>query len=100
MRTTLVALCFAGALCAVASAQTPAEVAVAVGETVTFPLPRQPQIIGVEDPAIASLEVLPDGRARVTGRREGGTRIVGRDHAQVPMIIGVKVVAATPPAVP
>jgi len=75
-------------------------ITVAVGETVTFALPRQPQILGVEDPAIASLTVLPDGRARVTGRHEGRTRIVGRDNAQVPMIFEVKVVAPAPPAPP
>ena len=85
---------------AVAGAQPADAITVAVGETVTFALPRQPQIIGVEDATIASLEVLPDGHAKVTGRREGRTRIVGRDHAQVPMIFGVKVVAPPPPASP
>jgi len=84
-------------LCLVTLAWAEEEWVVQVGETKSFPLPRQPQIIGVEDPSIASMEVQPDGTARITGRREGTTRIIGRDNAQVPIVIGLKVVAPPPP---
>jgi Flp pilus assembly secretin CpaC len=87
-------------LCLGATAAAEGEWVVQVGETKSFALPRQPQIIGVEDPSIASMRVLPDGTARVTGLREGTTRIVGRDNAQVPIVIGVKVVAPPPPPAP
>jgi hypothetical protein len=74
-----------------ALSQTPEEVLVRVGRSVTFPLPRQPQRLVSEDPSVAVVEVLPDGKARVTGVAVGTTRIVGRDHAQVPMTIEVRV---------
>jgi Flp pilus assembly secretin CpaC len=69
-----------------------AGVQVEVGRTVKIKLPRQPRIIGVEDPTIATLRLLPDGHALVTGRRIGRTRIIGRDFAEVPIIIKVAVV--------
>ncbi len=74
-----------------ALSQTPEEVLVREGRSVTFPLPRQPQTLASEDPSVALVEILPDGKARVTGVSEGSTRIVGRDHAQVPIIIRVRV---------
>lgn len=66
-------------------------VRVKVGKTVKITLPRQPQIVGVEDPSIATLKVLPDGHALVRGVRAGRTRIIGRDNAQLPFIIPVTV---------
>jgi Flp pilus assembly secretin CpaC len=82
------------ALLAVALWATPAsadEVVVKVGAAVVITLPRQPQRIAVEDETVASLTLLPDGRARVRGLRVGRTRIIGRDHAQVPIIVPVRV---------
>ena len=76
-----------------ALSQTPEEVIVRVDRSVTFPLPRQPLTLASEDPSVAVVEVLPDGKARVTGISVGSTRIVGRDHAQVPIIIAVRVLA-------
>ncbi len=74
-----------------AAAQTPEVVVVKVGKTVTFPLPRRPQTLSSEDSSVASLEVLPSGQARVTGHKPGSTRLVGRDDAQRPIIIQVRV---------
>jgi hypothetical protein len=54
-------------------------------------VPRLLQTIGVEDETVASLTLLPDGHARVRGRRVGRTRIIGRDYAQVPIVIRVRV---------
>ena len=75
-----------------ALSQTPEEVIVRVDRSVTFPLPRQPMTLASEDPSVAVVEVLQDGKARVTGISAGNTRIVGRDHAQVPIIIAVRVI--------
>ncbi len=66
---------------------------VRVGEAKEFMLPRQPQILGMEDPAIATVTVLPDGRAVVRGVSVGATRIVGRDFGDLPMIFPVVVTA-------
>jgi Flp pilus assembly secretin CpaC len=66
-------------------------VRVKAGKTVKITLPRQPKIVSVEDPSIATLKVLPDGHALVQGRRPGRTRIIGRDFAEVPFIIPVTV---------
>lgn len=74
-----------------AQAQIPEVVHVKVGKVATVQLPRQLQRLSTEDAAIATVEVLPDGRISVTGRKAGETRIVGRDQAQVPIIIRVKV---------
>lgn len=74
-----------------AGAQTPEEVHVKVGKVATFPLPRQPLRLASENPSIATIQVLPDGRVRVTGKKVGNTRIVGRDQAQVPIVIRVVV---------
>jgi hypothetical protein len=71
-----------------------AGITVKAGQTVKLKLPRQPRIIGVENPAIAALKVLPDGHALLTGLRAGRTRIIGRDYAEVPIIIGVTVVSS------
>ena len=68
-----------------------AGVKVKVGQTVTVPLPRQPKIIGIEDASIASMKVTDDGHAMVTGLRPGKTRIIGRDFAELPIIIPVTV---------
>jgi hypothetical protein len=86
----------AGALVAAgaaAGAQAPRAFEVRVGEERSFPLPRQPQILGSEDPAIATVTVLPDGRAVVRGVSVGATRIVGRDFGDLPMIFPVVVTA-------
>lgn len=93
----LAAVLFAGALTLAftatpAHSQTPEEVIVKVGRSATFPLPRQPQILSSEDTSVAVVEVLADGKARVTGVSSGSTRIIGRDHAQVPILIQVRVV--------
>lgn len=64
---------------------------VKVGEELEFTLPRLAQIIDTEDHAIATLTVLPDGRARVRGVAPGRTRIVGRDFGDLPMIFPVLV---------
>jgi hypothetical protein len=82
---------FAAMLALPAHSQTPEEVLVRVERSVTFPLPRQPQRLASEDPSVAVVELLEDGKARVTGVSPGTTRIVGRDHAQVPIIIQVRV---------
>lgn len=74
-----------------AFSQTPEEVIVRVDRSVTFPLPRQPLTLASEDPSVAVVEVLADGKARVTGMAPGTTRIIGRDHAMVPIIISVRV---------
>lgn len=92
----LVAVLIAGGLALAfvagpAHSQTPEEVLVREGRSVTFPLPRQPQRLVSEDPSVAVVEILPDGKARVTGVSAGTTRIVGRDHAQVPILIRVRV---------
>ena len=68
-----------------------ATVRVRVGQTVKVALPRQPKIIGVEDPAIASIKVTDDGKALVRGLKAGRTRIIGRDFAELPFIIPVVV---------
>jgi len=68
-----------------------AGVKVKVGQTVKVPLPRQPKILGIEDPSIASMKVTDDGHAMVTGLRPGKTRIIGRDFAELPIIIPVTV---------
>ena len=80
-----------------AAAQTASGVEVRVGESVNYMLPRLPQIIDTEDHAIATMVVLPDGHARVTGIAVGRTRIIGRDISQLPMIFPVTVIPATPP---
>lgn len=69
-------------------------VRVKVGQTVKVALPRQPQIIGIEDTSIASMKVEGDGHALVTGLRPGKTRIIGRDFAELPIIIPVTVTSA------
>jgi Flp pilus assembly secretin CpaC len=71
----------------------PRSIELHVGEEKTFALPRQPQILGVEDPSIATVTVLPDGRAVVRGVAPGRTRIVGRDFGDLPMIFPVVVTA-------
>lgn len=71
-------------------------VEVRVGESVLFQLPRIAQIIDTEDHSVATMTVLPDGHARVTGVSEGRTRIIGRDLAQLPLIFPVTVTAARP----
>ena len=72
----------------------PGPVEVAVGETVTITLPRNPMIIDSESRAVATFALMPDGTARITGVSVGSTRIVGQDFASVPMIIPVRVIAA------
>ena len=74
-----------------AAQQRPIEVK--VGEDVFFQLPRQPQILGTEHPDIATLTVLPDGRARIHGVSVGATRIIGRDFGDLPMIFPIVVTA-------
>lgn len=96
MTTTRRALLLAsllGALAAMTAEAQPRPLEVRVGEEKSFPLPRQPQILGSEDPAIATVTVLPDGRAVVRGVSVGATRIVGRDFGDVPMIFPVVVTA-------
>lgn len=69
---------------------TPAHAAarVKVGQTVKIALPRQPRIVGIEDTTIARLvKVTPDGFVLVRGLKPGATRIIGRDFAEVPIII-------------
>ena len=86
----------AGALAAAGAAGAQAQpqaFEVRVGEERSFPLPRQPQILGSEDPSIATVTVLPDGRAVVRGVAPGRTRIVGRDFGDLPMIFPVVVIA-------
>ncbi len=92
----LVRLLFAGgiALAVIAGpalSQTPEEVLVREGKSATFPLPRQLQRLVSEDPSVAVVEILPDGKARVTGVSPGTTQLVGRDHAQMPLVIRVRV---------
>lgn len=79
-----------------ASAQTTQAVEVRVGETVSFALPRLAQIIDTENHAVATMVVMPDGQARVTGVAAGRTRIIGRDISQLPMIFPVTVFPARP----
>ncbi len=79
-----------------AAAQTAGGVEVRVGESVNYMLPRLPQIIDTEDHSIATMVVLPDGHARVTGIAVGRTRIIGRDISQLPMTFPVTVIPATP----
>jgi len=74
-------------------AQTPEQIRVKVGATVTVPLPRKPKILGSEDPAIATATVLPSGQVKVTGKKAGKTRLIGRDFSETPMIIPVIVEA-------
>lgn len=96
MTTTRRALLLASllsALAAMTAEAQPRPLEVRVGEEKSFPLPRQPQILGSEDPAIATVTVLPDGRAVVRGVSVGATRIVGRDFGDVPMIFPVVVTA-------
>lgn len=78
-------------MCSATPARAATTVEVKAGRTVTITLPRNPRIVGVEDPAIATLELLQDGRGRVSGKRPGKTRIIGRDFAEVPFIIAVRV---------
>jgi len=89
-RLTIVAIVLATLIAIPAAAE--AQVVVEVGKTVKVPLPRQPLIIGVEDPKVASIAILPKGELLVTGKKVGSTRIVGRDHAHVPIVMGVSVV--------
>lgn len=79
-----------------AAAQNAGGVEVRVGESVNYQLPRLPQIIDTEDHAIATMVVLPDGQARITGVAVGRTRIIGRDISQLPMIFPINVIPATP----
>jgi hypothetical protein len=92
-RRHLLALLAASPLALVARAaraqQRPIEVK--VGEDVFFQLPRQPQILGTEHPDIATVTVLPDGRARIHGVSVGATRIIGRDFGDLPMIFPIVV---------
>jgi hypothetical protein len=81
-----------GAHLGVAVAQ-PRPLEVKVGHEIEFQLPRQPQIIDVEHHDVATLTVLPDGRARVRGVAVGATRIIGRDFGDLPMIFAVRVIA-------
>lgn len=94
-RRHLLALLAASPLALVARAaraqQRPIEVK--VGEDVFFQLPRQPQILGTEHPDIATVTVLPDGRARIHGVSVGATRIIGRDFGDLPMIFPIVVAA-------
>ncbi len=91
-RSFLVAVGLAALGGAGAEAQ-PRPLDVRVGEEKEFMLPRQPQILGSEDPAVATVRVLPDGHAVVRGVSAGATRIVGRDFGDVPMIFPVVVTA-------
>lgn len=75
-------------------AQTPQEIRVKVGASAIVPLPRAPKFLSVEDPSIASAEVLPQGKVKVTGKKPGTTRLVGRGFGDVPMVIAVKVLPA------
>ena len=94
-RRTVLALLVAVPLALAASASRAQERAleVRVGDDAFLPLPRQPRIFGSEDEAIATVTVLPDGRARVHGVAPGRTRLVGRDFAELPMIFPVVVTA-------
>lgn len=83
----------AGVALSAVSAADPRPFEVRVGEERSFALPRQPQILGSEDPAVATVTVLPDGRALVRGVAVGATRIVGRDFGDLPMIFPVVVTA-------
>ena len=74
-----------------ASAAATAAVQVKAGKMVTIRLPRNPRIIGVEDPSVATLEILAGGHARVLGKRAGKTRVIGRDFAELPIVIPVTV---------
>lgn len=98
LRGSLRTLGFLGALALTAPAATAQSraIEVKVGETVDFALPRQPQILGVENTSIATAAILPDGHARITGVAVGNTRLVGRDFAELPMIFPITVVARTP----
>jgi hypothetical protein len=98
MRTRRNFLCIAGttgllSLCSIVHAQADRGVEVAVGQTTVIQLPRMPMVIDSENHAVATLTVLPDGSARVTGVAVGSTRIVGQDFASVPIILVVNVVA-------
>jgi Pilus formation protein N terminal region len=91
-------LCIAGAtwllsLRSSVQAQAGDGVEVAVGQTTTIQLPRLPMMIDSENHAVATLTVLPDGSARVTGVAVGTTRIVGQDFASVPILFVVNVMA-------
>ena len=97
VRGLIAATCAAACLVAFgagpALAQKPASVIVKVGKSVTVPLPRHPQRLDIEDASVATMEVLAEGKVKVTGKKVGKTRIVGRDNAQVPIIIEVVVKA-------
>ena len=91
-RSSLLLLAAAVALIfAATTSEAAGGVYVARGNTVSVALPRQPRIIAVEDKSVAAMTVTPDGRALVTGLRAGRTRIVGKDYAEVPIIIPVTV---------
>ncbi len=104
MRTLSLSRLLAGGLAAAAlifatspaplTAQTPQEIRVKVGASAVVPLPRVPKFLSVEDPSIASAEVLPQGKVKVTGKKPGATRLVGRGFGGVPMVIAVKVLPA------
>jgi Flp pilus assembly secretin CpaC len=98
IRGPLRTLGFLGALALAAPAATAQSraIEVKVGETVDFALPRQPQILGVENTSVATAVILPDGHARITGVSVGSTRLVGRDFAELPMIFPITVLARAP----
>lgn len=79
----------------VASAQpavgSTAQITVRVGATTVFQLPRQPQFLSSQNPAVAAMVVLPDGRVQVRGVSAGQTQIVGRDFAEMPFVYAVTV---------
>ena len=76
-----------------AQAQTPQEIRVKVGATTSVMLPRKPKFLGVENSELASATVMPSGKVKVTGKKAGRTRLVGRDFADVPMVIPILVQA-------
>ncbi|MDF1562530.1 MAG: pilus assembly protein N-terminal domain-containing protein [Deltaproteobacteria bacterium] len=60
-----------------APAQTPQHIRVKVGSSTTMPIGGAPKEVSVENPEIATVEVLEDGRVKVTGVAEGNTTLIG-----------------------
>lgn len=88
--TALIASAFlpAGAL-----AQIPQQILVKVGDRSPVMVGGKPKSARSENPAIAKVAILPDGRVQVTGIAVGNTRLIGTKKNNQPLILPIIVQA-------
>ncbi len=76
-----------------ATAQTPQKIIVKVGDSSKVVLGGKPKSARSENPAIATVLILPDGRVQVTGIAVGHTRLIGTKGNKQPLMLPITVQA-------